>query len=66
MLFRNLADSPPVRPSGYFQDLTKFLEEFPIQHWTQEYIILILKKIKLQIQNYYMEDFCRQQILIYA
>lgn len=55
-----MIDPSYADPPNYFRDLTKFLEEFPVQHWTQEYIIFILKKIKTEIENYNLETFLRK------
>lgn len=53
-------DWPYVPPTRYIEEINFFLENFPIQYWTQEYILFFLNKIKQMLQNYYQEEMIKE------
>lgn len=60
ILIQTLGESPPPIPPNYLQNLENFLRDFPVQHWTPEYIIFIVQAFQTGIKNYCVEEFLKK------
>lgn len=66
-LMRNMPETPACYPPGYLTALRDFVFEFPFQHWTFDYMFLVLNTTRSMIKNYLSEEtICRIDVRNYG
>lgn len=57
-----MSQTPPREtiPKYYLINIQNFLDQFPFNQWTPEYIEAILEIIKIGIENYGIEEFLKE------